>query len=43
MQAISVYAQPDGQGKERGLSRSFVEPILIGHGFALKGDEYNKL
>ena len=43
--AVTVFAQPDGQGtgKERGHPRSFVEPILIGHGFALKGGEYHIL
>jgi len=43
--AVTVYAQPEGQGigKERRLARSFIEPILIGHGFALKGGEYHIL
>lgn len=43
--AVTVFAQPFGMGmgKERGHDRSFVEPILIGHGFALKGDEYHIL
>ncbi len=43
--AVTVFAQPFGMGigKERGHARSFVEPILIGHGFALKGDEYHIL
>lgn len=42
---VTVFAQPFGMGmgKERGHARSFVEPILIGHGFALKGDEYHIL
>lgn len=39
--ALTVHAQPDGIG--RGHARSFVEPIIIGHGFALKGDEYHIL
>ena len=43
--ALTVYAQPFGMGmgKERGHARLFVEPILVGHGFALKGDEYHIL
>ncbi len=43
--AATVFAQPFGMGigKERGHARSFVEPILIGHGFALKGDEHHIL
>ncbi len=36
-----TFAQP-GIGK-RGHIRTFVEPVLIGHGFALKGDEYHVL
>ncbi len=43
--AVEVYAKPSGMGagKERGHARWFAEPLLIGHGFALKGDEYHIL
>lgn len=41
--AATVFAKPIGVGKERGHARPFVEPILIGHGFALKGDEHHIL
>ncbi len=43
--AVTVFAQPSGPGfgKERGFARSFIEPLLLGHGFALKGDEYHIL
>jgi hypothetical protein len=43
--AVIVFAQPSGSGtvKERGYVRSFVEPLLIGHGFALNGAEYHIL
>jgi hypothetical protein len=43
--AVTVFAQPSGMGigKEIGYARSFVEPILIGHGFALNGAEYHIL
>lgn len=43
--AVTVFAQPFGAGigKERGYTRSFVEPIIVGHGFALKGDEHHIL
>ncbi len=42
---VTVFAQPlgPGFGKERGHARSFVEPILMGHGFALNGDQYHVL
>jgi len=40
---VTVFAQPPGMGKDRGHARYFVEPIFIGHGFALKGDEYHIL
>ena len=37
--AAAVFAQPPGMGmeKDRGQARSFVEPIFMGHGFALDG------
>ena len=43
--AVTVFAQPSGPGfgKERGFARYFVEPLLLGHGFAMKGDEYHIL
>jgi hypothetical protein len=43
--AVTVFAQPSGMGigKERGHERLFVEPLLIGHGFALQGDQYHIL
>ncbi len=43
--AVTVFAQPFGVGigKERGQVRPVIEPILIGHGFALKGDEHHIL
>lgn len=43
--AVTVFAQPlgPGFGKERGFTRPFVEPLLMGHGFAMKGDEYHIL
>ena len=43
--AVTVIAQPLGMGigKERGHARSFIEPILIGHGFAIKDNEYHIL
>lgn len=43
--AVTVFAQPlvPGIGKERGHARSYVEPILTGHGFALIGDQYHIL
>ncbi len=43
--AVTVLAQPFGMGmgRDRGHERFFVEPILIGHGFAIKGDEYHVL
>ena len=37
--AVTVFAQP----LKIGHARQFVEPIIIGHGFALKGDEYHIL
>lgn len=35
--AMNVFAQPLGMGigKERGYARSIVEPVLMGHGFAI--------
>lgn len=41
----TVFAQPSGSGIgiERGYVRNFVEPIIIGHGFALNGGEYHIL
>ena len=43
--AVTVIAQPLGMGvgRERGQGRSFIEPILIGHGFAIKDNEYHIL
>jgi hypothetical protein len=43
--ALTIFAQPSSprMGTERGHARLFVEPILIGHGFALNGDQYNIL
>lgn len=41
--AVTVFANPIGIGRERGHVRPFVEPVLMGHGFALKGDEYHIL
>ena len=43
--ALTVFAQPAnmGFGKERRHPGPFVEPILIGHGFALDGDKYHIL
>ncbi|MCX9009990.1 MAG: hypothetical protein OIN66_02600 [Candidatus Methanoperedens sp.] len=45
--AVIVFAQPNiiskEISKERGHVRSFVEPVLIGHGFALNGDQYHIL
>lgn len=42
---VTVFAQPGGPGMgiERGYVRTFVEPIIIGHGFALNGAEYHIL
>jgi hypothetical protein len=42
---VTVFAQPSGPGIgiERGYVRTFVEPIIIGHGFALNGAEYHIL
>jgi hypothetical protein len=42
---VTVFAQPSVPdiAKERGHVRTFVEPILIGHGFALIGDQYHIL
>ncbi len=39
--AVTVFAQPFGKDREH--LRPFVEPIIIGHGFAMKGDEYHIL
>jgi hypothetical protein len=39
----TVFAQPSGNSIERGYVRTFVEPVLIGHGFALNGGEYHIL
>jgi hypothetical protein len=41
----AVFAQPlsPGIGIERGYVRTFVEPLIIGHGFALNGGEYHIL
>jgi hypothetical protein len=43
--AATVIAQPPGKGmeKEMGQARSFVQPIFMGHGFALDGDNYHIL
>ncbi len=41
--AVTAFAQPLNIGKERGHARMFVEPLLIGHGFALKGNEHHIL
>jgi hypothetical protein len=45
--AAAVFAQPPGMGmdKERGHARSFVEPLFIGHGFAVRDniDNYHIL
>lgn len=43
--AVIVIAQPKGMGmeKNRGQERSFVEPIFMGHGFALVEEEYHIL
>ncbi len=43
--AVTAFAQPSGPGigKESGYFRTFVEPIIIGHGFALNGNEYHIL
>lgn len=42
---VTVFAQPlgPGIGIERGYVRTFVEPMIIGHGFALNGAEYHIL
>jgi hypothetical protein len=42
---LTAAAKPSGHemGVERGHGGSFVEPILIGHGFALNGNEYHIL
>ncbi|MGB8217494.1 MAG: hypothetical protein WCE94_09355 [Candidatus Methanoperedens sp.] len=37
----TVFAQPIGI--ERGYVRTFVEPLIVGHGFALDGTEYHIL
>ncbi|MCZ7358129.1 MAG: hypothetical protein O8C66_09435 [Candidatus Methanoperedens sp.] len=39
--ALAVFARP--MGKEKGHVRPFIEPILIGHGFALNGNDYHIL
>ncbi|VVB89048.1 Uncharacterised protein [uncultured archaeon] len=43
--AVMVFARPSvpGFGKERGYGTMFVEPLLMGHGFALNGDQYHIL
>lgn len=42
--AVTVFAQPLDMGiGKRGHVRPFVEPILLGHGFALNGDQYHIL
>jgi hypothetical protein len=41
--AITVFAYPMGIGKERGHVRPFVQPLPMGHGFALNGNEYHIL
>lgn len=33
--AVTVFAKPLGIDKEKGYARSIVEPVLMGHGFAL--------
>lgn len=42
---VTVFAQPSGPGIgiERGYVRTNVEPINLGHGFALNGTEYHIL
>ncbi len=42
---VTVFAQSSGMGisTERKHTRLFVEPIFIGHGFALQGDQYHIL
>ncbi len=39
--AITVFAYPLGNGKERGYARLDVKPLLVGQGFALTGNEYH--
>jgi hypothetical protein len=41
--AVAVFARPMIVGKERGHVSPFIEPILMGHGFALNGNEYHIL
>jgi hypothetical protein len=41
--AVTVFAYPMGIGKERGHIKSFGQPLLMGHGFALNGNEYHIL
>ena len=38
-----AYSPGMGNGKEKGHARMFIEPLLIGHGFALNGDQYHIL
>ncbi len=50
---VAVFAQPDsafknkhpgiGEIKDRGYQKWYVEPVLMGHGFAFIGDEYHIL
>ncbi len=43
--AVTMFAHPSGPGigEDRKHARLFVEPIPIGHGFALNGDQYHIL
>ena len=43
--ALTMFAYPSGPGigKNRKHARPFVEPIPIGHGFALNGDQHHVL
>ncbi len=43
--AVTIFARPSGTGtgEDRKHARPFVEHILIGHSFALNGDQYHIL
>ncbi len=43
--ALTIFAKPSSPsiGKDKGHARLFVEPIFIGHGFALNRDQYHIL
>ncbi len=41
--AVTVLVQPMGMGSGRGYARSIAEPVLMGHGFALNGNEHHIL